>query len=606
MFREPYSSRKNGRFGNLSQGTVAPGQKVKARQERSDQPNHSMQSVGVGDKIANVTYDPRTRTMVATKVISTYGIALGTVYQSSLKTWGGGLSDRWDLSLLPVAFVDGDVPPALPDGIGWIKLLPGSAQVGSASPLAGESLEDLLSSSQAATNSHPPRLQYAFFDAANLSYVYLVFDANVQGFYPEKSSDAQSLLLIDTTLAQADGLQPVSFEIDPEYNNVVRLYLSRAVYVEYNEEVGITLGAGFIKGASRYSQPQDRVVAFYRYAKNQYTLAVNEGEEIAADTTTVVTRYLYLHDKAQAPDYATSIQRFSSVVPAGGGGGGSSSILVSVLGGNRINSDVAVGEDSTGTVSFPVPVTDEAGQPTAQILPEVEDWTKLLIPNDYVIGDPLKVMPDGLCVARLERPYSFDGRSWDASIAPFVVIESEGPVLFAEAVADLEVDDREIKVYFNRRLHTVYTAALATVKNTADNTVNPVLSLQIDQNIVTFKVRDELSELGSYEITIQEGKFRTLTSEKPIRLSPLVSSQPVRLLGDAFSVVYAINRKSYQMFYPGDLITAVDEGTVITDSKGLSVKVLDLISNASNVRSPHTHSNPRYDGSGSAGPALAL
>lgn len=596
-----------GKYGNANIGTVAPASVHKVRRPRPNKPHAFDLSVLLdqGQYVENVVHDRVLNRLRTSKAMFSSRLRYGVVYRDIPSNEAVAdivnRPDDWDDIWLPANFVEGDALPNVadwPEGMGLVKLSPGSMPLDGSAWFADED----FSVPPFAEATGIPEIVAVTVDPDNTSLVTLWLSEAPTSLKPlSEVAGLFSALALD--LDNPVGINSVELASDAPANRVL-VGLSREILQDRQDIVMLNVSSGAILFSNNRANVALSMTPISIMSERwRYVYVWNRtGGTIAAGTPVLLSGADYVFDNADNPKSV----RLYDLVAVGGGGGSSSTLLVTVLGGNPL-APAAIGDPVTGTVALPVPLTDDNGEPTASVLPTVADWTALEIPTDYRIGDPIPAMPDGLCLVKLERPYSFGAKSWDAAISPSVEVVTTGPVEFVSASVDIQADAGVVKVYFNRNLSNIVYAGLVLVKDTTNNTTIDVSNVIVSENVASIYLTADIDPSHTYTLTISKSKFITpIEDGLPQQLSPLVQSEAIRFLGDAFIVTYAVNRRAYQSFYAGDLVTASDEGTVLVDDNGLSVPVLDIVSNASNVRSPHTHANPRYDGTGSGGPALAL
>jgi hypothetical protein len=621
MFRPPFSSsRREGRFGNAKDGTVVPGKTIEVRGDPPElNQKFAVRSIGIGDKLTSLALDQRTRTLFASKVESGYKIIMGTVYGTDLGVWEGEVPTRWDQILPPDNFQLGDALPPLPQGIGWVELVPGSGSSGASSPRALNTEEELADIPGRTFNTTPPRLVCAYIDPSNFSHIKLVFDSNVQGFYTTQSSDAQTFLFVDSNFSAASPIQIVGFQIDPDFNNVVRLFMSRAAIAIYSEEIGITLGGGFVRGNSVFNNPQERMMVFYRRPKNVLVLVAGMEEGLSVGSKVLVVRTDFVHDSGDQ-SFLTSVQRVSLVLAAGGGGGGGqTAMLASVLGGNVSPTTFNASADPNNTnanmdeqgylltaypsvrpFSFPLPMLLRESLVTR---PRVKDWSRFDLSDDYRIGDQLPRLPDGLCYLRLERPSQVGGFSWDSFVEESAAPARADGTPPSPVDARLSLDRSKIYVYFDREGQRSRITGLSSTYTITIRDANGALLLARPGRNVSWisqaalnesKQRVELTLVRALppntvsSIVILVANQALLSKDVPPKAS-VSGTLSVLLTGDRFTVVYGMNRNGLQGYGLGDYVSFDSRAVSLSDELGESRLVYDILTSVNPPQSPHSH-----------------
>ena len=306
--------------------------------------------------------------------------------------------------------------------------------------------------------------------------------------------------------------------------------------------------------------------------------------------------------------YNRSNREFTITKAPVSGGGGSALYFGTVMGGNSTTvREPTKNPTGASSIALPVPYFNADGALSPFNMPDVADWADY--PDnmeDYAAyGSALPVLPDGLCYVRLERPYTLLGKSWAAGYPIDITLQyTDKPLAVVAAVNGSDLS--KVLVYFDTAPATFGGKSYFKVRNIATGALVPVSSASINSNVVTLNLQQELDSASSYSVSVLA---------RAVRNGAGVSGYAYRyndsaLLDAAFdflsgSLVICINRVASQTFYAGDLVSLQNTGLTITDSAPagapLTKAVAEILSNATNARSPHTHIVSEFGADGGMG-----
>jgi hypothetical protein len=290
------------------------------------------------------------------------------------------------------------------------------------------------------------------------------------------------------------------------------------------------------------------------------------------------------------------------------GGGGSKMLLGTVLGGNSPDTSLVLGTlTRNGVTALPVPLyTGDLVQLVPTV--EVDDWSKYDVPETYKAGDPLPLLPRGLCYIQLERLSNFGQSSWASAYHTLITPVDEGPVILAAAEVDAK-SKAVITLIFNRDISSFNSVPRAiSVFDKTSNYYPPVSWVSIGgDNSVSVFLKDDTVDLDhEYQISFGAGIFEAY-GQRPHATNPAVDKFAVTFKGAKYAVCIGINRMALQTYFAGDLVLMEDTGFAIGDKATPSTikSVVDIVSNATSVRAPHSHAFARFDaGASTAGAAV--
>jgi hypothetical protein len=356
--------------------------------------------------------------------------------------------------------------------------------------------------------------------------------------------------------------------------------------------------------------------------------------------------------------------------PLGGGSAGKELIIGAVVGGNassllppgkvigtkgKENYSVPSSADATEpdelgfvdadypvnrSYAFPLPTLNKNNQ--LKVLPRVNRWDRYELPSTYKMGDKLPRLPDGLCYVRLVRPYSWNGKRWDANYDQ--VPESDSLLMYPRAV---RLKDNVLKVYYpsipgfvklgtflqdpsrntppgaafviNSTLKDAQGSRLV-VTNYSD-LVNGVVTLTLSFAPDPMDLLIGLSMEIAGSIFIKPGVEATENTEAIEAVASGAATLFIEGSGDANTIVLAMNRDGLQGFKQGDYVIMRDDNLDIQDHVQLagtagttsgypagpttgmvSKSVLTIIGSVSGGLPLHTHTN---NGGGIAGGGIS-
>jgi len=279
-------------------------------------------------------------------------------------------------------------------------------------------------------------------------------------------------------------------------------------------------------------------------------------------------------------------------VKGGVGGGGSALYFGTVMGGNSTTTRTPTAEfTGSSLIALPAPFYTDTGELAPYTMPSITDWSDYpqVMPGYIAYGSALPVLPDGLCYVRLERPYTLLGKSWDAGYPPNIVNQITAPP--KAITARISSGLNKIIVHWDTELARVSSLGLFHLFDITEDRVVALSSVTKDENKTTINLSKTLDATHAYTLTIDaRAVFATQvgTPEHRGRANdPQELSAVFELL--SASLVICLNRVGAQSFYAGDLVSIQNTGLEITDSKGVTRAIAEILSNATNARSPHTH-----------------
>ena len=396
------------------------------------------------------------------------------------------------------------------------------------------------------------------------------------------------------------------------------------------------------------------------------------GVRVIADTTINVGQAC---DFAQVARGAGDPEPFHVVStelcqPLGGGGTSSPLLIGTVVGGNASSilppgkitgikgkenysvpsTESATEPDELGFVdtdypanrsyAFPLPTLNKNNQ--LKVLPRVNRWDRYALPSTYKMGDKLPRLPDGLCYVRLVRPYSWNGKRWDANYDQ--VPESDNLLMYPRAV---RLKDNVLKVYYpdiegfvkqgtflQDPLRNVPPGSAfiinSTLKDAQGNKLVVTNYSDLVNGVVTLTLSfnpDPIDTLIGLTVVIAESVFMKKgvpATENTEAIDPVASggnTLPIEGSGDANTIVLAMNREGLQGFKQGDYVIMRDDSLLIADhvqlagtagtstgyptgptTGSVSKPVLTIIGSVSGGLPLHTHTN---NGGGIAGGGIS-
>lgn len=288
-----------------------------------------------------------------------------------------------------------------------------------------------------------------------------------------------------------------------------------------------------------------------------------------------------------------------------GSGGGSALYFGTVMGGNSTTTRTPTA-DFTGTslLALPAPFYTDEGELAPYALPKVVDWDDYpdVMPGYAAYGGPLPVLPDGLCYVRLERPYNLLGKSWDAGYPPNIVNQITAPP--SAITARVSSSPNKIVVHWDTELARAGSLGLFHLFDiTDDNKVISLSSVTKDENTTTINLSKSLDVTHAYSIVMDARAVYATQTGTPEHRGRANSPQELSVVFELLSasMVICLNRVGAQSFYAGDLVSIQHTGIEIGDTKGVSRSVAEILSNATNARSPHTHILSEFGNDGGIG-----
>ena len=630
------------RYGGAQTTTVRPRRDVTvypADTAPAGGNSNAVQNRGVGESVTNVAFDPSRNLTYASKAFRNYGIVLGTVL-TGCDAFGDYVApDKWADLLLPEDYSEGAATLDLPVGFGWLKLSDGSAPVGCHSwrssltfnqsvCFTGNNSSTDLSSTY--SESVQPKLLYAFIDPSkSRAVVYCVFSGYVAGFFEGKDSPASSFLTVDSNVSDNSDLRAISFVQGAGLASgdkfVARINLSRGVDTDNFEEIGVAFGAGFFKGLGFDGAASERVPVFYLGARYRMVLFANtSGATVKQGHKLLVTGFTQYNDKT-GTERLSRCQRTAIVTDMSSGA--APPILLSVVGGNTppltfnesanpLNTDVSKDEQgytydtaypTNRPFAFPLPLI--MGNKLF-VLPRVKDWTKFDLAKDYVIGNKVPRLPDGLSYLLLERPASIGSSSWlsrydnelysavAASVVPYV----SGARTVKGTLTKIKVRwSRPIRLPTGGPTGVLYSLTYETF----DGVVTPLAVTSVSlvaadwSTVLTYSdtvIGGVDPAKGSLYLNVASGAVLS-TATPPINNAAQDNLSVVYTL-DREAIVVGLNRNGTQGFAYGDYVLCSSSAISITDEHGVSRDVLEILTSANPAGYPHAHLN---DGGGPLG-----
>ena len=163
-------------------------------------------------------------------------------------------------------------------------------------------------------------------------------------------------------------------------------------------------------------------------------------------------------------------------------------------------------------------------------------------------------------------------------------------------------------VYFDTELARVSSSGLFHLYDETEGRVVSLSSAVKDVNKVTLNMSRALNKDHAYTLTIDARAVYATQTGTPEHRGRANEAAVMAVTFEflSFSLVIAINRIGAQSFYAGDLVCMQDTGLEITDSNPASGvfttrRVAEVMSNASNARSPHTHVISEFSNDGGLG-----
>lgn len=579
-----------GKYGNAKVGPVAPGKDVKPPPEDREL---EVRELGTGDVVADVSYSDRTLTVRRTFIqqnanLLRYGVVVGNSITSFNDTPEvlPEVPDWTALDLDHTTFQHGDAIPGMPEGLGYIRLAPGSLIVDhhSWNP-------DSSDYGPAATvDGQGPQVVHVKFSSTTSVDVYFDKEVTIDAFEAPSAVGAFSTA----------GYPVVVTDVQQASPKVIRLIISRAIDDRHIDILYVRIRNSLVRDndGKRNQATATRPVS-QDTQSDAYVRVMNR----ATASAMAVGSLVYLAGPTYVIDANNVARRVYDAVPVGGGGGGVNITIGTVVGGNTLG--VAPSEDAEELVyaeykphAFPTPFTNDDDE--LQLLPAVEDWNAVALEDDYVIGDSLPLMPDGLCYVRLERPYSMLGSSWDANveIAFTTLGVPETPANPIAARTKIE-DFSTVFVFWDRQGELSPLTSPALYQLTLTPNVGYVAEdlEPVTIESITYDAAKSASQLTlnraldsvKETLSINVAFGAHWTNDSP-PLASNAGSADVIFAGDKFTMVLAVNRVGMQQFIQGDFVFLGDT-VAITDEEGVTKTAVEILSAAGTRMQKHSHNN---------------
>lgn len=285
-------------------------------------------------------------------------------------------------------------------------------------------------------------------------------------------------------------------------------------------------------------------------------------------------------------------------------GGGSALYFGTVMGGNSTTTRTPTAEfTGTSLIALPSPFFTDDGELAPYSMPSVTDWDDYpeAMPGYTAYGAALPVLPDGLCYVRLERPYTLLGKSWDAGYPPNIVNQITAPP--SAITARISSALNKIVVHWDTELARVSSLGLFHLFDITDDRVISLSSVTKDENKTTINLSKSLDVTHAYDLVIDARAVYATQTGTPEHRGRANNPQELSVVFELLSasLVICLNRVGAQSFYAGDLVSLQNTGIEISDAKGVSRSVAEILSNATNARSPHTHIISEFGNDGGIG-----
>jgi hypothetical protein len=379
------------------------------------------------------------------------------------------------------------------------------------------------------------------------------------------------------------------------------LTLNRPVSLTETLRLRVKQASAYAFGTKHPAAESAELNVSLKMARNCYVLVVNRTDApLSVGDSVVIGKPLTIYD---APENSSEKPTALSVydVMVGGGSSASSPICIgTVMGGNSTSVRIPQAEPvGTSVLALPTPFFDSEGVLAPHALPDVADWANYPeVMEDYTAyGKALPVLPDGLCYIRLERPYSLLGKSWDSAYPPNPGNQTTAPPGLVTARVG-QSSRNVVDVYFDTELEG--PVGIIGLFHLLDKTSGSNVALQTatltGSNKVSLAMASALDLTHSYTLSISAKAVRATQVGPPEHSRRYNNAAETSVVFEFMSnsLLIAINRVGSQTFYAGDLVIMQDSGLTITDSNPASGvattrSVAEVLSNASNARSPHTH-----------------
>ncbi len=297
---------------------------------------------------------------------------------------------------------------------------------------------------------------------------------------------------------------------------------------------------------------------------------------------------------------------------------GSSIIVGKIVGGSANVLTTTTSEETETNVypgskpqAFPASLFNEDAELVT--IPSIENWDNAELPSEYATGDPL---PDGLadsngiCYVKLERPFSYQGKSWAANILSGFEYtgEDDGKPHFTRAISNETFTS--VLVYFDVDISPIddlgnYSFSFSVTRNgqAYSEIFSENVSIDTDQpNAFNITLSEALNPETDVATISFDGVTVLTSTEGPI-LNDSVSST-ITFFGEKNTIIYAANFISVQSFVEGDLVLIDTSRTyVIADEQEGSdqvTKTVPAIIGPVNTARIHDHSSFARDGLGRA------
>jgi hypothetical protein len=485
----------------------------------------------------------------------------------------------------------------LPAGLGFVRLLPGSAALGEA---RWDADKDEFGREEPLPEDYRLQVVRAFVSdrgedpqGSGNAEIIVAFNYNV---YRKNYYTRRALRSFKFTSSKDPNIKVIEIE-DGDRDCEIKLTLSRSI--TRDERLRIRIGANLFKdatGESGTNLASEWIPLVELLPRSCYVLVINrvrDGDAVATGDRVLIGKPILYFDGNNVP------LPVYDLLPMGGAGG-VNIVVGSIVGGNAesIQNGQPVAVPGQKPHAFPVPLTDADNQ--LLLLPTVEDFTALDLPDDYAFGDELPLLPDGLSYVRLERPYNALGAAWDANLA--LGLASDNTPNSAPTVVGartVKSNLARVNLMWSREGELPQTASIAdyslalTPKDgfvLEDLAAITIVSLGQDKDLRASTLtlsRPIVPEQETLTVTAVGGAW--LSADAP-PLPSLSGEADVVPNGDKFTLVLAVNRVGRQYFVQGDMVLLGNTVTV-TDDQDVSRTCLEIIGPVGNAVAFHDHLN---------------
>ncbi|MBD3262439.1 MAG: hypothetical protein GF334_12375 [Candidatus Altiarchaeales archaeon] len=603
------SRKREPRIRRLNEGGILRQRNtVKVRAKKEDA-RFNTKVIGHGNFITGLEFDDTRNLLTITKSQNANNASLDSVRAAAVQgtlskvddipevdSWfddGTGSTDR----MLPIGYAHGDPLPSLPAGLSWVRLNEGSMRAGLFSWDADVDEADLVRTDELKSKSaNPFRAEAILDDDDNLTIIKVYYDQPIELAENLNANALAKLIRFNTDMGSVHAIS-VSVE-----DNILAIGLDRQIDIRENIYVQV------MKGVLSSSADSNMVPVVGRGARFCYVVVVNRqraGRDLSEDEGVV------LSSVQRVKDTNNNTYPVYDIAPLGGeGGGGTTFALGKVIGGNSHPLDDSENQSypAQKNNSFPLPYLTGDGE-ALNVLPEVENWDELTLPDTYQIGDTLPgtPLPAGLCYVQLARPYSLLGSSWDSAVS--LAPESSDSALTLQKAG---VDAREgldlIILTFNKGgfyfIDDVGSSSFdVTVTDQDGNDVSndfAVQDFEIDGRTVVLRLSSVLDpDEHSVQISISEIVAIAADEEEGTEAETNTPETgfSVSYIGDKYTMVFALNRQADQMFTFGTLVLLNASAISVTDENGVSRQVVDIVGPVSTAQ-VHDHADFTSSGLG--------